>query len=240
MNKSRAGSRIIIALDVEELDSAKQLVACLKDYVGAFKIGKQLFTRYGPEAVRMIHEKGGQVFLDLKFHDIPTTVAKASREVARLGVFMFNMHALGGFDMMKQAAASVRDMAASADCSAPIMLAVTVLTSCGPEDLQRVGLSLDIDELVRQLAQLAKDAGMDGVVASPREIRLIKEQCGSEFLVVTPGIRPAQSGQDDQKRIMTPREAVQAGANYIVVGRPVTQAPDPVAVVQAIGREIEQ
>lgn len=238
MVRTAAMDKIIIALDVEELDGARKLVLLLKDHVGAFKIGKQLFTRYGPEAVRMIHERGGKVFLDLKFHDIPTTVAKASREVTRLGVFMFNIHAMGGFDMMRQAVNAVHEMAFSLNCERPKVLAVTVLTSLGPEDLQRIGISADVEELVIRFARLGKDAGVDGVVASPREIGAIKKEYGSDFLVVTPGIRPMSSEGHDQKRTMTPGEAIQTGADYIVVGRPVTQAPDPLAVVKSIIDEL--
>jgi len=239
MVNNDAIAKIIIALDVEELDSARELVSLLKDHVGAFKIGKQLFTRYGPEAVRMIHESSGKVFLDLKFHDIPTTVARAALEVSRLGVFMFNVHATGGFDMMRQAVTAVHAAASASNCDRPLILAVTVLTSLGPEDLQRIGFSAGIEKLVTGHACLAKDAGLDGVVASPKEIKAIKKQCGNDFLVVTPGIRPPASGHNDQKRTMTPGQAMQAGADYIVVGRPVTRAPDPLAVVKSIIKELE-
>lgn len=232
-------NKIIIALDFEELDRARELVVLLKDHVGAFKIGKQLFTRYGPESVRLIHGHGGRVFLDLKFHDIPTTVAKASREAARLGVFIFNIHALGGFDMMQQAVDTISRIEPFLSSDKPKILAVTLLTSLGPEDLKRVGFSDDTDGLVIRLARLAKDAGVDGVVASPQEIKAVKKQCGEQFLVVTPGIRPEASLPYDQKRIMTPRAAVRTGADYIIVGRPVTQASDPLAVVKKIIAELE-
>ena len=239
MAKTPAMDKIIIALDVEDLNDALKLAGLLKEHVGAFKIGKQLFTRYGPEAVRMIHECGGRVFLDLKFHDIPATVAKATREVTRLEVFMFNIHSMGGFDMMSQAVNAVREMALSLNCIRPKILAVTVLTSLGTEDLQRFGISADVEELVIRLARLGKDAGVDGVVASPREVPAIKKECGSDFIVVTPGIRPGFSEEHDQKRTMTPGEAICAGADYIVVGRPVTQAPDPLSVVKNIIKELE-
>ncbi|MEI6125215.1 MAG: orotidine-5'-phosphate decarboxylase [Pseudomonadota bacterium] len=238
MNKTAAKDKIIIALDVEDLGSAKKCAALLCGHVGAFKIGKQLFTHYGPEALQLIHGLGGRVFLDLKFHDIPSTVAKASCEAARHGVFMFNMHALGGGAMMRQAAASVADLARSLSAARPLLLAVTVLTSHGPEDLTPLGISASLDELVIRLARLAQDAGMDGVVASPREIQAIKKECGKAFLVVTPGVRPKSADLNDQKRTMTPAEAVQAGADYIVIGRPVTEAPDPLAVVRSIVDEL--
>ncbi len=233
-------NKIIVALDVEELAQARDLVQCLQDEVGAFKIGKQMYTRYGPEVVQMIHDRGGRVFLDLKYHDIPTTVAKAAREVTRLNVFMFNMHALGGLRMMQQAVEAVREAAEGGTGVTPLVLAVTVLTSMGPEDLEPLGLNAPVEELVTKLAALAKAAGMDGVVASPNEIQAVKERCGRDFLVVTPGIRPAASGSDDQKRIMTPGRAVQAGVDYIVVGRPIAQAADPAAAARAIAREMEE
>ena len=231
-------SRIITALDVDELEKAKSLVRLLRDEVAAFKIGKQLFTRCGPDAVKMVHDEGGRVFLDLKFHDIPTTVAKASLEVMRLGVFMFNLHASGGLDMMKKAVSEIQERAAKTGQGKPILLAVTVLTSQGPEDLKRLGISRSMEEMVVSLAALAKEAGVDGVVASPKEIKAIREACGNDFVIVTPGIRPASSSKDVQKRIMTPLEAITAGADYIVVGRPITQAEDPLAAARSINNEL--
>jgi orotidine-5'-phosphate decarboxylase len=231
-------NRIITALDVDALEKAKNLVKLLKDDVAAFKIGKQLFTRCGPDAVKMVHAEGGRVFLDLKFHDIPTTVAKASLEVMRLGVFMFNMHASGGLDMMKKAVSEVKGKALEKGETKPIILAVTVLTSQGSEDLKLLGITMEMEEMVVNLASLAKEAGVDGVVASPKEIKAIRKSCGNDFIIVTPGIRPASSLKDDQKRIMTPLEAVNAGADYIVVGRPITQAEDPLSAAQSINDEL--
>ena len=236
MKTTAAKDKIIVALDVEDLPAALRLVELLHNEVGAFKIGKQLFTASGPDAVRQVHERGGRVFLDLKFHDIPTTVAKASLEAARLGAFMFNMHALGGFAMMQEAVRAVR--AAHGAQAGPLMIAVTVLTSMGPDDLKPLGITLPVDELVVRLARLAKEAGMNGVVASPREIGLIKKACGPDFLVVTPGIRPRGAEANDQKRAMTPGEAVQAGADFIVVGRPITHAIDPQAAARSIAQEM--
>lgn len=233
MAQAVPNAKIIVALDVEELDQARRLISLLKDQVGAFKIGKQLFTRYGPESIRMVHAAGSRVFLDLKFHDIPSTVANASREAARHGVFMFNVHALGGLAMMQQAARAARDMAAPLGPERPRVLAVTVLTSLEAQDLAPLGFSGDLEQLVVRLARLAQQAGLDGVVASPREIEAVRQACGPAFLIVTPGIRLAGAA-DDQKRTMTPAEAMRAGADYIVVGRPVTRAPDPVAAVAMI------
>ncbi len=234
MKTTAAKDKIIVALDVETMTEALELVDRLHADVGAFKIGKQLFTSTGPDAVRRIREGGGNIFLDLKFHDIPTTVAKASVEAARLGAFMFNMHALGGAAMMRESVRAVRALPGAQ----PLMIAVTVLTSMGPDDLKPLGIDLPVDELVPRLALLARDAGMSGVVASPREISLIKKACGPEFLVVTPGIRPRGADAHDQKRAMTPGEAVKAGADFIVVGRPITRAPDPQAAARNIAEEI--
>ena len=235
MKMTAAKNKIIVALDVKNMAEALKLVELLHEDVGAFKIGKQLFTATGSDAVRQIHNLGGRVFLDLKFHDIPTTVAKASVEAARLGAFMFNMHALGGSAMMRGAVNAVRT---ESGLQQPLMIAVTVLTSMGPDDLKPLGITLPVDELVVRLARLARDAGMNGVVASPREIGLIKKACGPDFLVVTPGIRPRGAEANDQKRAMTPGEAVQAGADFIVVGRPITHAPDPQAAARSIAEEM--
>jgi len=232
-------NRIILALDVDELKRARELVSLLKSDAGIFKIGKQLFTRYGPQAITMVHDLGGEVFLDLKFHDIPNTVAKAAEEAVRHGVFMFNVHASGGFEMMQQAMSAVQAKAAALKQRKPLVLAVTVLTSLSAADLSALGINGTVAEQVVRLARLARSAGLDGVVASPHEIEMIKEECGRDFLVVTPGVRPAASAAGDQKRVLTPGEAIRGGADYIVVGRPVTSAPDPLKAVQDIIKEIE-
>jgi orotidine-5'-phosphate decarboxylase len=234
-----AKNKIIIALDVDSLESAQELVALLRSSAGAFKIGKQLFTRYGPQAIAMVHDAGGAVFLDLKFHDIPNTVARASAEVVRHGVLMFNMHAMGGFKMMQQTVAAVRQTAETLKVRRPLVLAVTVLTSLAQSDLAATGITDGIEDQVRRLAQLARSAGVDGVVASPQEIEVIKTACGPDFLVVTPGVRPKTAQADDQKRVLTPGEAIRKGADYIVVGRPVTEVPDPLAAVLEIIKEID-
>ena len=233
-----AHERIIVALDVEQIDAAERLVRQLSGQVGAFKIGKQLFTRYGPAVVAMVHAHGGRVFLDLKYHDIPATVARAAREAVRLGVWMFNVHALGGAAMMREAVHAAREMAHVRGVPAPIMLGVTVLTSMTAEDLAPLGITLPVPDLVTVLARQARQAGLDGVVASAREVALIRQACGRECVVVTPGIRPAGSQADDQKRTTTPGGALQAGADYLVVGRPIIAAPDPAAAAAAIGAEI--
>lgn len=232
-------NKIIVALDVDSLERARELVALLRFSAGVFKIGTQLFTRYGPEAITMAHRMGSAVFLDLKFHDIPHTVACASTEVVRHGVLLFTIHALGGFEMMQQAVAAAGKTAAALHIRRPQVLAVTLLTSHSHADLVAVGISGGIEDQVVRLAQLARSAGVDGVIASPHEIEIIKAACGRDFLVVTPGVRLPTGSADDQKRILTPGAAIRKGADYIVVGRPVIEAPDPRAAVQAIIADIK-
>jgi len=234
-----AKEKLIFALDVDDYDKAQAWVEKLHRQVGVFKVGKQLFTRCGPEVVKMITARGGQVFLDLKYHDIPNTVAKASVEACRLGVTMFNVHALGGFEMMRQTVAEVDAYCQQQGCRRPLMLAVTILTSSTEETLKGVGIEHPVEEMVKRLALLAKKAGFDGVVASPREIALIREACGEDFAIITPGVRPATASIDDQKRVMTPAEAVRAGATGLVVGRPISAAADPEQAAAAILAEID-
>ena len=231
--------RLIVALDVDTLDQAQGLVCQLAGEVGMFKIGKQLFTHAGPQAVRLIQELGGQIFLDLMFHDIPNTVAKAAVEATRLGVKMFNVHASGSLDMMRATVKEVRRVCRQEKRRRPIMLAVTVLTSLNQDDLQRVGVERKVADQVVRLALLTKEAGMDGVVASPHEVADIRDACGRRFVIVTPGIRPAAASHNDQQRIMTPADAVRAGVDYIVVGRPIVEAKDPVAAARSIVAEME-
>ncbi len=231
--------RLIVALDVDTLDQAVALVRALAGEVGMFKIGKQLFTHAGPQAVRLIQDLGGEIFLDLKFHDIPNTVAKAAVEATRLGVKMFNVHASGSLEMMRATVKEVRRVCRQEKRRRPIMLAVTVLTSLNQDDLQRVGVERKVADQVVRLALLTKEAGMDGVVASPHEVADIREACGRRFVIVTPGIRPAFASNNDQQRVMTPRDAVRAGVDYIVVGRPIVEAKDPVASARAIVAEME-
>jgi orotidine-5'-phosphate decarboxylase len=230
--------RLILALDVDGLDQVKTLVRLLAGQVGMFKVGKQLFTHAGPAAVRMIQEMGGEVFLDLKFHDIPNTVGKAAAEATRLGVRMFNVHASGSLEMMRYTAKEVARVCRQENLRRPIMLAVTVLTSLSQRDLKRVGVVGEVLDQVVRLALLSKEAGMDGVVASPQEIAGIRKACGRRFVIVSPGIRPYRGKPGDQKRLMTPREAIRAGADYIVVGRPILEAKDAVAAAREIVAEL--
>jgi orotidine-5'-phosphate decarboxylase len=232
--------RLIVALDVDDLEQAKELVRVLAGEVGMFKVGKQLFTHAGPQAVRLIQELGGEIFLDLKFHDIPTTVAKAAVEATRLGVKMFNVHASGSLEMMRMTVKEVRRVCRQEQRRRPIMLAVTVLTSLNQDDLTRVGVEAKVADQVVRLALLTKEAGMDGVVASPHEVADIREACGRRFVIVTPGIRPTTASRNDQLRVMTPVEAVRAGVDYVVVGRPILEAKDPIGAARAIVAEMEQ
>jgi orotidine-5'-phosphate decarboxylase len=232
--------RLIAALDIDSLQEAQELVRLLAANVGMFKIGKQLFTHAGPQAVRLIQELGGEIFLDLKFHDIPNTVAKAAIEATRMGVRMFNVHASGSLEMMRLTVKEVERVCRQEKRRKPIMLAVTVLTSLNQDDLKRVGVDGKVADQVVRLALLTKEAGMDGVVASPQEIGDIRNACGRHFVIVTPGIRPADSKRNDQQRVMTPGAAVRAGVDYIVVGRPILEAEDRVAAARGIVAEMEK
>lgn len=235
-----AAGRLILALDVDSDQEALALVAELKDSIGVFKVGHQLFTAFGPDIVRRITGMGGRVFLDLKYHDIPHTVAKAVAEAVKLGVSIFNVHALGGIEMMKAAAESARETAERLNLPVPLVLAVTVLTSMDEAALRKeLKINRSLRREVAHLARLAQRAGLHGVVASPQEIRMLRRGIRGEFVILTPGVRPAWAGKDDQKRVMTPGEAVAAGADYIVVGRPVLKAEDRRAAVERILKEIE-
>jgi len=221
-------NKLIVALDVSTARQARELVQALQDVVCMFKIGAQLFTGAGPDIVREITRSGSRVFLDLKFHDIPNTVAAAGAEATRLGVSLFNLHAAGGSEMMRRTAEAVSKTADAEGRSRPSVIAVTVLTSADAATLSETGIGFSIEDQVRTLSLLAESSGMDGVVASAREIALVRSAIKREsFLVVTPGIRPSDSELDDQKRVMTAAEAINAGADYLVVGRPITGAKDP-------------
>lgn len=230
--------RLIFALDVDEMAEAQRWVRELHQHVGLFKVGKQLFTRCGPDVVKMIRDEGGEVFLDLKYHDIPNTVAMAGIEACRLGVKIFNLHALGGREMMATTAQKTAEACRSAGLPAPLLLAVTILTSSTDATLREVGIDRPVAEMVPRLAKLALESGCGGVVASPLEVGLIRAACGPAFKIVTPGVRPAFASTDDQKRIMTPAEAIRAGADYLVIGRPISAAAQPLSAAQAIIDEI--
>ena len=231
--------KIIVALDVPTPELALELVKKLSPLVGTFKIGSELFTSAGPEIVRQVKAAGTGVFLDLKFHDIPNTVAGAAREAARLGVLMFNVHASGGHTMMAAAAKGAAAAAKELGVRRPIALAVTLLTSLDRAALGReLGVATSVEGHVLHLARMAAEAGLDGCVASPNEIAALRTTHGPAWVIVTPGVRPAGSAAGDQFRIATPRAAARAGAHYLVVGRPITGAPDPAAAAATILQEI--
>lgn len=237
--KQDARRSLIFALDVNDYAAAEKWVSQLQGQVGMFKVGKQLFTRCGPAVLKMIRDHGGEVFLDLKYHDIPNTVAKATVEACKLGVSMVNVHALGGMEMMQTTVAEVDTYCTEAGIQKPLLLAVTILTSSTQETLRAVGIDRPVEEMVVRLAKLTQDAGFDGVVASPREAALVRAACGNDFAIVTPGVRPAFAALDDQKRVTTPAEAISAGATALVIGRPISAAADPLAAATQILAEIE-
>lgn len=230
--------RLIVALDVDTKEKALSLVEKLKKSVRVFKIGSELFTSCGPDIIKKVKSNGCEVFLDLKFHDIPNTVAKSALAAARSGAFMFNMHAIGGLDMMKKAVEAVTEESNKLKRERPKIIAVTVLTSMDENSLKKIGIDDNMENQVLRLAKLARDSGMDGVVASPSEIGLIRKNIGKDFLIVTPGVRPSWAAVNDQKRIATPKEAIDNGADFIVVGRPIIEAPDPASAAKKILEEI--
>jgi len=234
MNPSTHDPRVIVALDYANASDALKTVDRLVPELCRLKVGKELFTRSGPELVRELTARGFDVFLDLKFHDIPNTVAQACRAAADLGVWMVNVHAQGGRKMMMAA----REALAEYGNERPLLIAVTILTSLDADDLAEVGLQGTPAENVLRLATLTQDCGLDGVVCSPLEAAVLRQRLGGEFRLITPGVRPAGAAQDDQRRVMTPAQAVAAGASYLVIGRPITQAPDPIAALHAINADI--
>lgn len=232
--------RVIVALDVDSADVARDIVSELRSEAAAFKIGLQLFTAAGPDFVREM-ARDNRIFLDLKFHDIPTTVANAGIEAARLGVWMFNVHASGGREMMQRTASEVNELCERESLPRPLVIGVTVLTSSNDETLREVGLDVTADEQVVRLARLTAESGLDGVVASPQETLAVRDAVGrDDFLVVTPGVRPTSATNDDQKRVMTPGRAAVKGSNYLVVGRPIVQTADRLRALTEIQKEIDE
>lgn len=225
--------KIIVALDFHAAVPALALADKIQPTLCRLKVGKELFTATGPALLEKLMQRGFEIFLDLKFHDIPNTAAQACKAAAGLGVWMINVHALGGRKMMEAA----HDAVAQA-VRPPKLIAVTVLTSMAQQDLADIGISATPADLVLRLAKLSRDSGLDGVVCSAHEAAQLREHCGAGFCLVTPGIRPAQAGLDDQARVMTPQAALQAGSNYLVIGRPITQSADPLQALLDINREI--
>jgi len=226
--------KIIVALDFDTLDAALTLAKQLNPAQCRLKVGKELFTYCGPRIVEALHELGFEVFLDLKFHDIPNTVAKAVKAAAELGVWMVNVHASGGLEMMKAARAVLESYGENR----PLLIAVTVLTSMSSEELSQIGYQNSAEQQVQRLAGLTQRAGLDGVVCSSQEASVLKASFGKGFLLITPGIRPANAETGDQKRIMTPAKALEAGSDYLVIGRPITQALSPLNALATIAEEI--
>ena len=233
MNDTMNDPKIIIALDYPDAAPALALAERLQPALCRLKIGKELFTAAGPKLIEQLQQRGFEVFLDLKFHDIPNTAAQACKVAAALGVWMVNVHALGGRKMLEAAREAIASSARQ-----PKLIAVTMLTSMAREDLADIGIDATPAEMVLRLAMLARDSGLDGVVCSAQEAALLRKQCGDGFCLVTPGIRPAQASPDDQSRVMTPLAALQAGANYLVIGRPITKANDPLQALLDINQEI--
>ncbi|MDW6092630.1 orotidine-5'-phosphate decarboxylase [Vibrio rhizosphaerae] len=227
--------RVIVALDYDNQAEALRFVDRIDPQRCRLKVGKEMFTLFGPDFVRALHQRGFSVFLDLKFHDIPNTCAKAVRAAAELGVWMVNVHASGGQRMMTAA----REILEPYGADRPILIGVTVLTSMSQHDLVDIGLNVPPQEQVLRLASLTKNSGLDGVVCSAQEARQLKEQLGQSFQLVTPGIRPAGSDVGDQQRIMTPQDAISAGSDYLVIGRPITQAQDPASVLENINHSLD-
>jgi orotidine-5'-phosphate decarboxylase len=235
-----AREKLIVALDLPSAEAATRLAEKLRGRVGMFKVGSELFTAEGPVLARYLVASGEKVFLDLKFHDIPNTVRAAAREAAHAGVSLVNVHASGGRKMMEAALEGARSASRGGDATRTRVLAVTVLTSLAASELEELGMAGTPEEAVVRLARLAQAAGLDGVVASAREIAALRRACGPQFLIVTPGIRPATAATNDQARIATPGAAIEAGADYLVVGRPITEAADPAAAAEAIVAEMER
>jgi len=241
ISSKEAIDKLIFALDAKSYEEAMSWVELLSNHVGMFKVGKELFTAVGPRIIQSIKERSQKVFLDLKFHDIPNTVARAAEAAVNLNIDMFNVHASGGSQMMKDAVSAARSFSDKMGRARPVLLAVTVLTSLNNDDLKEIGFKKSTDELVLRLAKLAKTAGASGVVASARDISMLRENLGNDFVIVTPGIRSlTEKNKDDQKRTLSAYEAIKAGADYIVVGRPIRTAKEPLAACRQIVQEIEE
>ena len=235
-----ADERIIAALDVRTFDEVKVLVEKLGDSIAFYKVGMELFYAVGPQVITYLKNKNKKIFLDLKLHDIPNTVAEGLISLMKLGVDIFNVHASGGYTMMSRAAERIKEEACKAGIEPPKLIAITVLTSINDKDWQGLGMQMPIDEQVVRLAELTKEAGLDGVVASPREAAQIRRACGENFMIVTPGVRPAGTAANDQSRIATPAQALKNGASQLVIGRPIYAADDPKKAAENILQEIAE
>ncbi len=234
------GEKIIVALDVNSIEDLERLVDQLRPVVKIFKIGSELFTSCGVEAVDVVRRKGCKVFLDLKFHDIPNTIMKTARAATKQNIYMFTIHTMGGLTMMKKAVEAAKEEAARLKTQPPLILGVTILTSFDKGDMQSVGINRPVTEEVSRLVKLSEKAGLDGVVASAKEASKIRKIVKEDFLIVTPGIRPSWSQKLDQKRVATPKEAIDMGADYLVIGRPITAQDDPQAAAERIIKEMNE
>lgn len=239
MDILKPSQRILCALDTVKIDEASRLASSLEAFVGGIKLGLEFFGANGPQGFKQLSSANENIFLDLKLHDIPNTVAKAIHSLMPLKPKIMTIHTAGGPAMMKAAAKAATEAADAIGCQRPIIVGVTILTSLDTDDLNAIGYQNNVTIQVVKLARLAKDSGLDGVVCSPHEIKLIREACGADFKLVVPGIRPAGSAKGDQKRVMTPNEAVRLGADYLVIGRPITKAEDPAMAARAIAEEID-
>ena len=231
-------TRVIVALDFDSKERALRLVEELGDLIDYYKVGLELFSRAGIGIVEELYKLGKKVFLDLKYHDIPNTVKSAAKVAVEAGVSMYNLHALGGFELMRQVAEFNGEYSRELGVKRPLLIAVTILTSMKEEDLKELGIERSLEEEVLHLASLAKKAGLDGVVCSAREVRLIKERVGEDFITVTPGIRPLWAAKDDQERVVTPKMARELGADFIVIGRPITKAENPREAAERVLEEL--
>ncbi len=241
MEEEQTGNKgkLILALDVSEYDYAIELIDRFRDVIEVFKVGLELYTVAGPAIIKEIHKRGRKVFLDLKFHDIPTTVSKAGIAAARLGVFMFNVHASGGLDMMRKCREDVVNVCLKENLNKPKIIGVTVLTSMSQETLKKdIGVQHSLNTHVRHLAALSLNAGLDGVVASAQEAEMIRGHCGRGFIIVTPGIRPSWAHADDQTRTMTPKQALVRGSDFLVMGRAILNHSNPMKAIELIHKEI--
>lgn len=241
INNKSARDRLVLALDVNTMQEAKELVTELKDYVGIFKVGLQLFTSTGPDIIKMIQGEGREIFFDGKFHDIPNTTAKASANLVKQGVTFFNLHTVGGSKMISTTVKLAKETAKSLGLPKPTILGVTVLTSFGQRTLtEELLISQNIDDYVGKLAKLGQDSGLDGIIASATDVPKIRKECGNDFIILCPAIRPTWSVVNDQIRVVTPADAIRTGVDYLVTGRPITSAKDKISAAKLILDEMEE